>query len=92
MDNLNEIIVGYCDMCRSYETENYGEVLSQMNQKHFNACEISNCLHPVFYIADNTEKTENTMIPYPIDQIQKMMTDDPELSLDDFDMDSTLAE
>jgi hypothetical protein len=32
------------------------------------------------------------MIPYPIDQIQKMMTDDPELSLDDFDMDSTLAE
>ena len=86
MDNLNEIIVGYCDVCRSYETEKYGEVLSLMNQKHFNACEISNCLHPVFYIADNTEKT---MIPYPIDQIQNMMTDDPELSLDDFEMDST---
>ena len=89
MNNPNEIIAGYCDLCRSYETENYGEVLSLMNQKHFNACEISNCLHPVFYIADNIEKT---MIPYPIDQIQKMMTDDPELSLDDFDMDSTLAE
>jgi hypothetical protein len=77
--------VCYCDLCRSYEKEKYGEVLSQMNQKHFNACEISNCLHPVFYIADNTEKT---MIPYPIDRIQKMMSDDPELSLDDFEMDS----
>ena len=82
MDNLNEIIVGYCDMCRSYETENYGEVLSQMNQKHFRACKISNCLHPVFYIADQTEKT---MIPFPIDHIQNMMTEDPELSLDDFE-------
>tara|TARA_B110000027_G_C16057355_1_gene272804 strand:+ start:717 stop:992 length:276 start_codon:yes stop_codon:yes gene_type:complete len=86
MDNQDEIIVGYCDMCRSYEKENYGEVLSQMNQKHFNACEISNCLHPVFYIADNTEKT---MIPYPIDHIKKMMYDDPELSLDDFEMESS---
>ena len=85
MNNQEEVIVGYCDLCRSYERENYGEVLSLMNQKHFNACEISNCLHPVFYIADNIEKT---MIPYPIDQIQKMMNDDPELSLDDFEMDS----
>jgi len=86
MNDQDEVIVGYCDLCRSYETENYGEVLSQMNQKHFNACKISNCLHPVFYIADQTEKT---MIPYPIDRIQKMMTADPELSLDDFEMDSS---
>ena len=86
MNNQDEVIVGYCDLCRSYEKENYGEVLSQMNQKHFTACKISNCLHPVFYIADKAEKI---MIPYPIDQIQNMMTDDPELSLDDFEMDST---
>ena len=41
MNNQDEVIVGYCDLCRSYERENHGEVLSQMNQKHFNACKIS---------------------------------------------------
>jgi hypothetical protein len=83
MNNQDEIIVGYCDLCRSYERENYGEVLNKMNQKHFTACKISKCLHPVFYIADKAEKI---MIPYPIDHIQKMMTEDPELSLDDFEI------
>ena len=86
MNNQDEIIVGYCDLCRSYERENYGEVLSQMNQKHFRACKISNCLHPVFYIVDHTEKR---MIPYPIDHIQRMLTADPDLSLDDFEMESS---
>ena len=81
MNNDDEIIVGYCKLCREYEVNNHGEVLNKMNKNHFNACKNSNCLHPVFYIANHTEKI---MIPYRIDHILNMMTEDPELSLDDF--------
>ena len=81
MNNQNEIIPGYCDRCRSYERNNYGEVLSKMNKNHFTACKDSNCLHPVFYIADRVERI---MIPFRVNAIQQMMTDDPELSLDVF--------
>ena len=52
-----------------------------MNKKHFTACKDSNCLHPVFYIADRVDRI---MIPFRVNAIQQMMTDDPELSLDVF--------
>ena len=77
----DEIIVGYCDLCRSYETENYGEILNKMNKQHYEACLHSHCKHPVFYIADKTNKQ---MCAFPVYHIEEMLQDDPDLSLDDF--------
>ena len=77
----DEIIVVYCDLCRSYETENYGEILNVMNKQHYEACLHSHCKHPVFYFADNTN---NKMCAYPVHYIEEILQDDPDLSLDDF--------
>tara|TARA_R110000782_G_C14693534_1_gene401376 strand:+ start:87 stop:347 length:261 start_codon:yes stop_codon:yes gene_type:complete len=78
-NNKDEIIVGYCDLCRSYETQNYGNILNDMNEQHYEACKNSHCKHPVFYIADNTNKQ---MYGYKVGQVKQMLEDDPNLSLD----------
>lgn len=78
---MDEIVVGYCSLCRSYERENYSKVLNEMNEKHFTACKESKCNHPVFYIADNKIKK---MIAFPVERIEKIFTEDPNASFDDF--------
>jgi hypothetical protein len=74
-----EIITGYCSLCRQYERNNYSEVLSKMNHKHYTACKGANCLHPVFYIADHRNKT---LVGFTVELIQNNLTEDPNLSLD----------
>ena len=83
MDN-NEIIVGYRDLCRSYERNHYGEVLSKMNRKHFTACKSTNCIHPVFYIVSHDDKQ---MIPFTVNIIERNIKEDGETldALDDFE-------
>ena len=75
----DQIMAGYCDLCRQYEKNNYSEVLSKMNHKHFTACKEANCLHPVFYIADHRNKT---LEAFTVEIIQNNLTENPNLSLD----------
>ena len=51
-----EIVSGYCQLCRTAETEMYGEVINEWGQRHYEACKESGCKHPVLYAIDKTEK------------------------------------
>ena len=80
----DEIIAGYCDLCREYERNNYNGVLSIMNLKHFNACKNAECIHPVFYIMDHNNKS---CMNFPVDLIEDIKINDYNfyLTLDDID-------
>lgn len=78
---MEEVIVGYCCLCRSYEVEHYSEVVSELNDKHFKACKDSKCKHPVFYLVDHDERKT---LSFPVEVIETIFTENPEASFDDF--------
>lgn len=63
-----QIVMGYCDLCRQQETTDYGCVLdgqdyhddNQYLYEHTTCCDKANCNHPAFYIVDHTNRS---MIP-----------------------------
>ena len=65
----DEIVLGYCKLCREYEYNTFGSVINEIGEKHYQACKQANCKHPVFYIADHNE---NKMISFPVEVVEKI--------------------
>jgi len=78
---MDEVILGYCCLCRTYEMNHYSEVVNELNDKHFKACKDSKCKHPVFYLVNHAEKES---IPFTVESIENVFTEYPEASFDDF--------
>jgi hypothetical protein len=65
MPQEDEIVLGYCTLCRVKEDEMYGSVggwsssPDDLNDelKHALACKAANCKHPCIYIFDHENKT-----------------------------------
>tara|TARA_R110001632_G_scaffold21606_6_gene62931 strand:+ start:1489 stop:1758 length:270 start_codon:yes stop_codon:yes gene_type:complete len=66
-----EIVSGYCQICRSTEVEMYGEVISEWNKRHYEACKEGGCKHPVLYVFD---KDEQDVYKWGVSDIQEMIT------------------
>ena len=52
-------VLGYCALCRAYELEHYGDVLSTAGPRHEAACKAAGCKHPPFYLLSKPQNARS---------------------------------